>query len=247
MRGRLAPLLLFALACGSGSPPGPVVRITIPAGATFSAATDTLVAHGLVKSPRLFRWYARLFRKTDEIKAGVYDVRDDLSTPQLLRVLTTGRPALRRLVTPEGLMLTEVAGLVSQQAGIPETEFLEAARDPSMVARVGAKSPSVEGYLYPSTYLVRIGATAPEIVQQMVTEFEAHWRPEWSARLDTLKLTRHQVVTLASIVEGEVRYSPDRRYVASVYFNRLRRGMRLQAEPTVIYTLGKRRRLFEKD
>src|SRR5439155_577978 len=66
-------------------------------------------------------------------------------------------------------------------------------------------------------------------------------------RLDSLKLTRHQIVTLASIIEGEVRYGPDRPFVSSVYHNRLRRGMRLQADPTVIYALGHRRRLFEKD
>jgi UPF0755 protein len=81
----------------------------------------------------------------------------------------------------------------------------------------------------------------------MVTEFEAHWRPEWTARLDSLRINRHQAVTLASIIEGEVRYAPDRPFVSSVYHNRLKRGMRLQADPTVIYALGRRRRLFEKD
>jgi UPF0755 protein len=116
-----------------------------------------------------------------------------------------------------------------------------------MIAKVRADAPTLEGYLFPSTYLVRYGVTASEIVAQMVAQFEGHWRPGWNARLDTLKLTRHQVVTLASIVEGEIRYAPDRPYVASVYYNRLRRHMRLQADPTVIYALGRRRRLFEKD
>jgi UPF0755 protein len=237
MRRLVAAALVAVAACSS--PAGPRVQVRIPEGATLSSATDTLLAHGVLQSPRWFKTYARLLGKADEIKAGVYDLRPGLSVPQLVGVLTTGRAALRRLVVPEGLMLTEVAAMVSQQLGIPADHFLKAAHDP--------QTGSLEGYLYPSTYLVRFGATAPEIVQQMRAEFEAHWHPEWNARLDSLKLTRQQIVTLASIIEGEVRYPPDRPFVSSVYHNRLKQGMRLQADPTVIYALGRRRRLFEKD
>jgi UPF0755 protein len=81
----------------------------------------------------------------------------------------------------------------------------------------------------------------------MVAEFEGRWRPEWDTRLVELGMTRHEAVILASIIEGEVRYGPDRKFVSSVYHNRLERGMRLQADPTVIYALGLRRRLFQRD
>jgi UPF0755 protein len=81
----------------------------------------------------------------------------------------------------------------------------------------------------------------------MVAEFEDQWRPEWNARLEELGMSRDEIVTLASIIEGEARHSGDRPYVSSVYHNRLDRGMRLQADPTVIYALGRRRRLFERD
>lgn len=239
-------LLALTLA-GCGGPPAPTVQVRIPQGASLSSATDTLVARGVLESPTLFRIYARFFGKADEIKAGVYDIPTGLSVPKLVGVLTRGRPSLQRLVVPEGMMLREVATAVSQQTGIPAGEFVAAARDPANVARVQAPGPSVEGYLYPSTYLVRIGATGDEIVRHMLDEFAAHWRPEWDARLDSLHLTRHQLITLASIIEGEVRYAPDGPFVSSVYHNRLRRKMRLQADPTVIYALGRRRRLFEKD
>ena len=95
--------------------------------------------------------------------------------------------------------------------------------------------------------MVRIDATAREIIDQMVQTFQDEWKEEWNARLDTLGMSVHELVTLASIIEGEVRHDEDRRYVASVYHNRLRLGMRLQADPTVIYALGRRRRLFERD
>jgi UPF0755 protein len=231
--------------CGQGS--GPLQQVTIPEGATLRTATDTLHTRGILRSPSFFRWYARLLGKADDIKAGVYQLREGMSAPRVLDVLVAGRPALRRLVIPEGLMLGEVATAVSQQLGVPAADLRAAAQDSRLLRQVASPGPTLDGYLYPTTYMVRHGATAAELVAHMVAEFEGHWRPEWDARLDTLKMTRHQVVTLASIVEGEVRFPPDRRYVSSVYHNRLRRGMRLQADPTVIYALGRRRRLFEKD
>jgi UPF0755 protein len=81
---------------------------------------------------------------------------------------------------------------------------------------------------------------ARDLVRIMTREFESQWRPEWTRRLDTLKMTRHELVTLASIVEAEVRYPPDREYVSAVYHNRLRRRMPLQADPTVLYAHGRR-------
>jgi len=242
---RFAITAAFALACST--PTAPPVQVRIPEGATLSATADTLVSHGLLQSPRWFRWYARLRGRADEIKAGVYRIPPGLSATRLVRLLTEGRAALRRLVLPEGLMLSEVATAVSQQLGVPPAVFEAAAKDSALVRRTAPGATSLEGYLYPSTYLVRYGATAPELIDQMVSEFESHWRPEWNARLDTLRMTRHEIVILASIIEEEVRYGPDRTYVASVYTNRLRRHMRLQADPTVIYALGTRRRLFEKD
>ncbi len=246
MKWRLSLTLTLILGCG-GTPPRPTVQVSIPQGATLAAATDTLVARGVLASPRLFRLYARLTGRADEIKAGVYNIPPGLSAPRLVGLLTSGKAALRRLVLPEGLMLSEIAAMATQQLSVPADQFQAAARNTAVIARLDPGASSLEGYLYPSTYLVRYGATAPEIVNQLVSEFEAHWRAEWNARLDSLKMTRRQIVTLASIIEGEVRYGPDRAFVSSVYTNRMRRGMRLQADPTVIYALGQRRRLFEKD
>lgn len=240
-------LALASLGCRAGGPNGPRIQVTIPEGATLSAAADSLRTHGVIGSHRAFTFYARLFGKSDEIKAGVYQFTPNLPVLQVLKMLTTGHEALRRLVIPEGLMLREVAEYVSQQLGLPAAEVSAAAHDSALAARLGAGEHSLEGYLYPSTYLVRYGATAPEIVKLMVEEFEARWQRPWDARVHALGMTRREVVTLASIIEGEVRYDPDRPYVSSVYHNRLARHMRLQADPTVIYALGRRRRLYEKD
>jgi UPF0755 protein len=248
MRPRLlAPLLATAMACAAAPPTGEPVRVTIPRGASLSAITDTLRAHEIIDSPRWFRFYATLLRRDRAIQAGIYDFHQHRPAAEVLRALVRGRGAFQRLVLPEGLMLSEVAAEVERQIGIPAESVLAAAADSALIAEVAPGARTLEGYLYPSTYFVPVPPTARAVVTQMVHEFEARWDTAWTARLDSVGMTRREVVTLASIVEGEVRHDIDRRYVASVYLNRLHAGWRLQADPTVIYALGRRRRLFEKD
>ncbi len=238
---------LAVLGCGFPQSAGDTVRVTIPRGATLAAVAESLHAAAVIRSQSLFRFYARLGGRARTVQAGTYELPRGARQRRLLELLQTGRPAAKRLVLPEGLMLTEIADQVERQLGIPRDSVLAAARDSALRARFDVPAASLEGYLYPSTYLVRADARARDVVRQMAEEFAARWRPAWDARRDSLGLTRHELVTLASIIEGEVRVARDRRFVSSVYHNRLRRGMRLQADPTVIYALGRRRRLFEKD
>lgn len=239
--------LAVLIACGGSTPDRDPVLVTIPRGASLSAVVDTLSAHRVTDSPRLFKFYATVTGRQREIQAGTYLFRPGSSIRGVLSILVAGREALVPLVLPEGLMLSEVAERISLQIGIDPDSILQAARDTALRWQLAVPAPTLEGYLYPSTYYVRRNASAQEVVRQMVDEFELRWRPEWNLRLDSLAMTRHELVTLASIIEGEVRYAPDRKFVASVYSNRLRRRMRLQADPTVVYALGKRRRLFQKD
>lgn len=245
---RIPGLLAAGLLLACTAPrPATTVRVTIPRGAGLAQAADSLAAHGVIRSPRLFRWYAWLTGRARAIKGGTYDLPLGGSPGTVLGILVRGRPAEDRLVVPEGLRLSEIAALVEAQLGIPAASFRRAAQDPKLLADFGIPATTAEGYLYPSTYQVPVGATATDLVRQMLAEFTARWQPEWTARLDTLRMSRHAIVTLASIIEGEVRYPPDRPYVSSVYHNRLARSMRLQADPTVSYALGRRRRLYEKD
>ncbi len=241
--------VLAAMGCQTQAPRDPeVVELTIPRGATLTAVAETLAARQLIGSPGLFKFYATMSGRHRAIQAGTYHVPRGATHRQLLTMLVAGRPAYRWLLVPEGLMLGEVAAAVEAQLGIPADSVLAAARDSGLRVRLGIPTPTLEGYLYPNRYAVLTNAGATEVVGQMVTEFEGRWRAEWNARLDSLDMTRHELVTLASIIEGEVRHAPDRPYVSSVYHNRLLdRGMRLQADPTVIYALGRRRRLFERD
>ena len=250
-RGALPPaylaLILGATACQRPDPGADTVEITIPPRATWNATLDTLTARGIVRSRLLFDIVGRVRKVPANLKTGTYEIRPHERYAVIIDVLTTGRGRELRLVVPEGLMLSEIAAIVERTLAIPRDSFEAAARDRELLAAFGIPAPTLEGYLYPETYHVPDGIDARRLVRLMIDEFESQWEPSWANRLETLDLTRHQLVTFASIVEGEVRVPEDRPFVSAVYHNRLRIGMPLQADPTVIYALGTRRRLFERD
>jgi UPF0755 protein len=254
---RSASALGFLLACHAPAPPcaGPAasarcVTVTIPRGASFADALDSLAASGVVRSRTLFSIYARARGLPAALKSGVYRLPPAARYADVVRALRVGRGVEVRFAVPEGLMLFEVAALAAAHLGVPADSFRAAAGDRDVLAELAldGTAPSAEGYLFPTTYHLPVGVGARELVRVMTRAFRDHWRPEWDARAAELDLTRHQVVTLASIIEAEVRRPADREYVSAVYHNRLRRGMPLQADPTVIYAHGRRLpRVWEKD
>jgi UPF0755 protein len=157
-----------------------------------------------------------------------------------------------RFTAPEGLTLADLADLAQSRLGIPAESLLTAAADSAAAVRPAGTAPSLEGFLLPETYTLPLPVTAEALLQAMAAEFERRWNPAWDRRLDSLGLTRRELVTLASIVEGEARHDDERAIIAGVYHNRLERGMLLQADPTVQYAVqlatGERKtRLLFKD
>ncbi|PYP34092.1 MAG: endolytic transglycosylase MltG [Gemmatimonadetes bacterium] len=241
-------LTLVVAACGGSDRSR--VTVTIPAGATLDAAVDSLAAHGVIRHTALFGLYARLRGLGGSLKSGDYLLRPDAAWGDVVAALGRGHGIEVRWTVPEGLMLGEVATLAAEALGVPRDSFLAAARDPALRSELGLppEARSVEGYLYPTTYTLPLHVGARELIRVMIRDFREQWQPEWEARLDSLHMTRYQIVTLASIIEAEVRYDPDRPFVAAVYHNRLRRRMRLEADPTVIYAYGRRlKRVWEKN
>jgi UPF0755 protein len=241
---------LLLSACGASAKSD---RVTLPPGASFAAVTDSLAAHGVITSPRWFKLLARVRRVERSVHAGVYEFPAGISAWRVLGMLASGKSAAARFTVPEGLTMLEVAALASERLRVPEDSFLAAARAGSEASRIiGSPVTSFEGFLRPETYLVPVRISAHELVRLMAEGFNAEWRSAWNPRLDTLKMTKVEVVTLASIVEGEARVDEERETIAGVYHNRLRIGMALQADPTVQYAIslktGKRKpRLFVRD
>src|SRR6185503_18579324 len=114
-----------------------------------------------------------------------------------------------------------------------------ATQDTALIRELGIPTATLEGYLFPETYLIPEGSGALPIVKRLVAEFERRWKPDWNSQLQRLGMTRHQVMTLASIIEKEARVASERPTISAVYHNRLKRGMLLQADPTVLYALGR--------
>ena len=195
-------------------------------------------------------WYARLRGLGSSLKTGVYLLPQDAPWSDIVATLKRGHGVEVRWTVREGLMLSEVADLAARQLGVHRDSMLAAANDPALRRELGLPDAAtdVEGYLFPTTYVVGVHITGRELVRVMTREFLAQWRPEWTPRLDSQHLTRQQLVTLASIIEAEVRYEPDRPFVSAVYRNRLKRGMKLEADPTVVYAHGRRlKRVWEKN
>jgi peptidoglycan lytic transglycosylase G len=246
---RVALLVLLVAACG-GAPQGRKTTVTIPRGATFAQAVDSLVSRGVVGHAGWFRLYARARGLPGSLKSGVYTFRVDDDWSDVVTALKTGRGDEIRFTVLEGMMAFEVAERARVWLKIPRDSFFAAVKDTALQRELGivVNPAGVEGYMYPTTYTVPVGIKARELVRIMTREFIERWPPEWDVLVAERGMTRHQVVTLASIIEAEVRYRPDRPYVSAVYHNRLKRRMALQADPTINYAYQRRlRRVWEKN
>jgi len=207
--------------------------------------------HGVIESAWQFRVYGRLTGLARRVLPGRYAFRLGEPWARIREALRTGRTDDIRFTVPEGLTVRQIAELAadtlrlardSVRAAIRDS-FLAAARDPALRAEAGIAPPPglkepLEGYLVPETYLVSYDATPRDVVRLMLRQFVDAWDSTADRRAAALGLSRHQVVTLASIVEGEARLGSERRRITGVYLNRLRKRMLLQADPTVIYALG---------
>lgn len=233
-----AGLVTAAVACGPAAAGAPA-RVVIPRGASFRAAADSLASRGVVRSPLLFRLYATWARHDRAIKPGTYLLHPGASYGSLVDALVNGKGLVHVVTVVEGWELRQIAPQLARSLGIPRDSVEAAVRDTALLHRLDVPTPTLEGYLFPATYTFPDGTTARAAVAQMVARFEQAWRPEWNDRLQTLALKRHDAVTLASIVEREAVRPEERPAIAAVYYNRLRKGMRLEADPTVQYALGR--------
>jgi UPF0755 protein len=236
-RGAAVALAAVAVtACG----PERATRVRIPPGA-FRYAADSLTAAGVVRFGPVFRVYARLRKLDRGIKAGTYVFPARASWNMVLRQMLAGQVDDRQVTVPEGLPLAKALPMIAAALEMSPESLEVAVRDPELLARAGTPTPTLEGYLFPDTYALPAEATGRIVVEQMLARFESAWTPAMRARLDSTGMTRHQIVTLASIVEEEAVVDSERPVIAGVYRNRLRKRMPLQADPTIRYALGKYR------
>ena len=237
MRRALVALCVVSAAC-SGQPHGAPARVIIPRGASFGQAADSLARSGIIGSPKLFRLYGRFTGGDRNIKPGTYLLKHGTPWSDIVSALNGGHGLVNTITIPEGYTVAQIAPALAKTLQVPVDSVQAAMRDTALLARLDLPNPTLEGYVFPDTYAFPVGTTARQAVREMVYAFERRWRPGWDSSAAGLKINRNDLVTMASIVEKEARLPEERPVIAAVYYNRLRRGMLLQADPTVQYALG---------
>jgi len=251
VRRPLLLLMLVGAGCGP-APDAPREQVYLGEGISFRAVTDSLTAHGIVGNRAWFGLVARLGKYDRRVRSGLYQFRRGERARTVLQSLAEGRAVTVRLTIPEGYTLIDIAETAERGLRIPRDSLLAAARDTTLLRELGVEAPSLEGYLLADTYHWSGAVSADALLRRLAATLKERWDPAWDARAQELGLTRHGLLTLASIVEGEALVDDDRPLVATVYRNRLRIGMALQADPTVQYAIQlatgeRKKRLYEKD
>jgi len=203
-------------------------------GSSLGAVARDLESRGLIRSALAFKWLARSRELDGALKVGEYELSSALAPAEILERIVEGRVITYEVALPEGLTTAQVAARLEAAGLANAAEFAAYAADPASAQALGVDGPSLEGYLFPETYRLPRGLSVRAIAQALVDQFLEVWHElEPLARAQGLSM--REVVTLASIVEKETAVPEERPLIASVFRNRLARGMRLETDPTVIY------------
>jgi peptidoglycan lytic transglycosylase G len=210
--------------------------LVVAPGSSAEAIGRQLAEMGLVRHPLVFRLLVLVRGVGGSLKAGEYSLEGPMSLEQIVDVLARGEVVRNEVTFPEGLNAVEASEIVGAR-GLSADAFLQATKNSSLVADLDADASDLEGYLFPDTYdIPRTGDPEGVLVARMIQRFRDVMAPELP-RIAEKKLTVRQVVTLASLVERETARPEERPRIAAVFLNRLRKGMLLQTDPTVIYAL----------
>ncbi|MGH2569451.1 MAG: endolytic transglycosylase MltG [Bacteroidota bacterium] len=216
-------------------------------GAAFEAVVDSLVAAGVVSNRTSFEHAGRLLGITRTIKVGKYHFKSGMSNLAILHDLRDGLSNYPIAVrVDEGARLLRVGSKFSRELGIDSTEFVSLSRNNDFIKSLGVDAPTLEGYLLPDTYNFYWQTREVDVLRALVESFQEFYADSLRTRQEQLGMTQYEVITLASIVEGETSVDVERATIAGVYQNRLRRRMMLQADPTIQYVIpdGPRRLMY---
>ncbi|NMB17237.1 MAG: endolytic transglycosylase MltG [Firmicutes bacterium] len=224
--------------------------VEIPVGSTGRDVAKLLHEAEVVRDPQAFAMFARLLGFDSDLKAGYYLFSPGMTPLQILTHIQQGNVVTKRVTIPEGFNLEEIASLLARMGLADEGRFLRFARDKRLVygdsCPIDMPVDTLEGYLFPDTYRFAKGQREEEIIKVMVNRFLEVATPLYEGYGGPM--TFHEVVALASIVEKEAIYDRERPVIAGVFLNRLRIGMRLQADPTVRYVVSEpRSRVLYRD
>lgn len=213
------------------------VTIDIVKGQTSSAISRQLEAMRVIRNQKIFFYYGKFRGSWSRVKAGEYELSPSMTPGQIFAILESGISVSHPFLVREGENSFEIAADVEAKGFGPKARFLKLVQDPVFIQTLGfTPAPkTLEGYLFPDTYMLQRKMTQEEILRLMTRRFQNIWGPNQEQKARELKLTRDQIITLASIVEKETGAPEERGIISGVFHNRLAKRMRLQSDPTSIY------------
>lgn len=216
---------------------GSDVVFKVEHGDTFGKINHRLFEAGIIQDKRLFHHYAKYKNLLSKFRAGAFQIKSGSTMTDVLEVLVHGQPILHSVTIPEGKNMYEVAKLMEAAGITTEADFLSVVKNPEFISELNISAPSLEGYLYPETYRFAPATPAKTVVRTMVALFI---KKTSSLEFNHPFLDKHQVITLASVVEKETGAKFERPSIAGVFTNRLKKKMRLESDPTTIYGIWHR-------
>jgi UPF0755 protein len=232
----ILPLVRFGLFLTRPAGGGKNERIfSFAEGTSFRKFARELESAGIISNASLFVIYARMRGADATVKAGSYQLSDSLSPAEILHKMVAGEVFAYRFAVPEGYSMYQVAELLENRGIFDKGPFLKLCTDRKLLNDLGITGKSVEGYLFPSTYTVPPEMTEEGLIRMMVGNFDKVYRQKFAERARTIALSENAIVTLASMIEKEAVIPAERPLIASVFLNRLKRGMPLQSDPTAVY------------
>ncbi len=222
-------------------------EIQIPKGSSFRQAVDILLNENLIRDRNVFLILGRITGADRKIRAGYYQIWAGMSPLDIFRVLRNGQIIEYEIRVIEGDSLLEISDAFSKAGIIAKDAFMKLARDPALLSAYGIDAPSIEGYIFPDTYLIPKGMPAEDALGTMINKMRDKYTDRMVRRMDETGMSEKEVLTLASIVEKEAVVDSERPLISAVYHNRLKENMPLQADPTCIYGIKSSREKITKE
>lgn len=246
--GSLGSVLIFSWICGgifyymathAVSEKSHLEIVDISPGMTLREISGFLEDRKLIRNAFSFQLLANLQKKQGQIQVGEYELSPSMTPKEILEKVTSGKTVLHAITIPEGYRITEIAALLAEQGLANRDEFIRQTQNKELIQSTGSPINSLEGYLFPETYHFSRNTSERKIIQSMLSTFKEQVSVlNFNNQPKSQNLTLHEIITLASLIEKETGVDEERKIISSVFHNRLKKNMRLQTDPTVIYAIS---------
>ena len=215
------------------------IKVTIPHGSSLTHISEILLEKGLITNQQMFILGTRLMGYSNKIPAGIFALQDANNNRQIVKQLVENNQSMIKVTILEGWTINDVAQILSDELGLSKEIISNLCYDEQFISELGFTANSLEGYLFPDTYLfLEIEKDPKAIIGQIVAEFNEIFDDDMVVQAEAFGYTKHEIITIASIIEGEAIFDSEREIISAVYHNRLKRNMLLQADPTVQYIIS---------